>query len=74
MSDTTLSKLGYPRVDKLCNAKFIDNLVKSTKKDFSLFVSTHDGLGTFFKKIEERLDDYDEKILGFNKFCLNSVK
>lgn len=57
LQDTTLVKLGYGKIDKLCDAGFIRKIFKSTKKDFALFVSNSTEMQTFLEGLEEKIEE-----------------
>jgi len=73
MSDTTLAKLGYPKIDKLCDAAFIRSIFKSTKKDFSFFVSENDDLQGFFESLEDKIEETNAEYQGMIQEYLESI-
>lgn len=66
MSGTPLAQLGLSKIDKLCDAKFITKIIKTTKTDFALFVSKNNDLKNFLVGLEEQIektnDEYKEAI------------
>lgn len=73
MSDTTLAKLGYPKIDKLCDASFIRSIFKSTKKDFSFFVSENDDLQGFFESLEDKIEETNAEYQGMIQEYIESI-
>ena len=57
MTETTLVKLGYGKIDKLCDATFVRKIFKSTKKNFALFVSENQDIQEFLTSLEERIEE-----------------
>ena len=73
MTETTLVKLGYSKIDKLCDATFIRSIFKSTKKDFALFVSENEDLQSFFESIEEKIDETNVEYQGMIREYVESI-
>lgn len=61
LTETTLAKLGFPRLEKLCDAKFVKSFFKTTKKDFALFVSENDEVRDFLSSLEEKMVEADDE-------------
>ncbi|MEX0596368.1 MAG: hypothetical protein WD512_07690 [Candidatus Paceibacterota bacterium] len=74
MSETTLVKLGYNKIDKLCDATFIRKIFKSTKKDFALFVSENPDLQSFFEGLEAKIDETNVEYQSMIEEYLESIQ
>jgi hypothetical protein len=74
MSETTLVKLGYSKIDKLCDATFIRRIFKSTKKDFALFVSENPDLQSFFEGLEVKIDETNVEYQTMIEEYLDSIQ
>ena len=51
-----LVELGLHKIDKLCDAKFISKIVKTTKTDFALLVKKNADLRNFLLDLEKQMD------------------
>lgn len=74
MSETSLIKLGYSKIDKLCDATFIRKIFKSTKKDFALFVSENPDLQSFFEGLEVKIDETNVEYQTMIEEYLDSIQ
>jgi len=61
LGDTSLVKLGFPRLEKLLDAKFIRSIFKTTKKDFALFISENDEVKAFLTSLESKIVEADDE-------------
>lgn len=61
--DLTLTKLGFPEIDKICPADFVKKNFKSTatKKDFAFFVSENEDFRHFLEQLEGDFLDKKEE-------------
>lgn len=71
--DSTLTKLGYPKIDRLCDASFIRGIFKSTKKDFAFFVSENQDLKDFLDTLESKIEDTNSEYQGMIQEYLESI-
>lgn len=56
-----LSKIGLPKVDKLCDAKWVKTIFNTSKKEFAQFVEQETDLRDFMSGLEDRIGDaHDE--------------
>lgn len=60
-SGSSLVQLGLIKIDKLCDAKFITKIIKTTKTDFSLFVKENGDLLKFLTELEKKIDRTNEE-------------
>lgn len=58
---SALAKIGLVKLDRLCDAKFINSLVKTTKTDFAILVNKNAELKAFLGEIEKLIEDDHNK-------------
>jgi hypothetical protein len=71
--DSTLTKLGYPKIDRLCDASFIRSIFKSTKKDFAFFVSENQDLQDFLDSLEQKIEQTNTEYQGMIQEYVESI-
>tara|TARA_R100001163_G_C5068434_1_gene208701 strand:+ start:1214 stop:1900 length:687 start_codon:yes stop_codon:yes gene_type:complete len=73
MGDTTLVKLGFSKIDKLCDASFVRKIFKSTKKDFALFVSENEDIKGFLESLEEKIEETNSEFQEMIQEYIESI-